>query len=110
MTTHLNTHILAYLKFYETGGVVIHGTPKPDPEFAIHEAHVWEVWQDYLASKGHAETLDFWRYHLAHGGKGLTLPCERPEEFDRFVSTQKGSKSSSKGGYTANSTPRQYKD
>ena len=108
--THINTQIRAYLKFQGTEGVTIHGTPKPEPEVADYQRHVWEVWQHYLATEGHEETLSFWRYHLASGGKGLTLPCENPEDFRRYLSRQNASRSSAEAPRAAKYQPRAYRD
>jgi hypothetical protein len=109
LMANINDDILDYLKFHgATVGVAIEA--KPDSSRKGSQDHIWEVWQDYLASKGYSETLAFWRYHLAHNGKGLTLPCEDPRAFDRFVSQRKAPKSSGEAPRTAKSPTRAYWD
>lgn len=105
---HITDEILDYLKFYQTSGVAIQG--KPEPEQRAGQAHIWEVWQDYLTSKGHLKSLRFWKHHLAHGGKGLTLPCEDPNAFDRFVNQRNAPRSSAEAPRTAKYSPRAYRD
>lgn len=60
---------------------------RPEPEDAARQKQIWERWQTYLDRAGHKKTLRAWRNHLATGGKGLTLPCEDPMDFDRIYAT-----------------------
>jgi len=39
-------------------------------------------WFTYLAVRGHTRALDTWRMILNGGGKGITVPCARPDLFD----------------------------
>ena len=77
--------ILGYMQDHPGQGVAV--MARPEPENAEAEKHIWEQWQAYLERAGEKRTLRAWRNHLATGGKGLTLPCANPMEFDRVYAT-----------------------
>ena len=62
---------------------------KANAEDKVAQNHAWEMWQAYFERTGNLKTLKAWRSHLATGGKGLTLPCANPDQFDRAYAGQR---------------------
>ena len=62
---------------------------RPEAKDKAGQDHMWEMWQAYLERTGNMKTLKAWRSHLATGGKGLTLPCANPDQFDRAYEAQR---------------------
>jgi len=61
----------------------------PDPKDKPAMDHAWQMWQAYFERTGNKRTLKAWRAHIATGGKGLTLPCANPDQFDRAYAAQR---------------------
>ena len=81
------TRMMAYIKQNPDEVMAIHS--KPDAQDKSAQDHAWEMWQAYLERTGNKKTLKAWRTHLATSGKGLTLPCANPEQFDRPYAAQR---------------------
>ena len=79
--------MMAYIKQNPDEVMAIHS--KPDAQDKASQEHAWEMWQAYLERTGNKKTLKAWRTHLATGGKGLTLPCANPEQFDRVYAAHR---------------------
>ena len=82
MTPSENIHerIRSFFKANHDMACAILTTPEP-ADAAENEAMKIE-WFTYLAVRGHTRALDTWRMILNGGGKGITVPCARPDLFD----------------------------
>lgn len=54
----------------------------PEPEERQRSEKAKRLWLYYLESNGHKATARSWRAIWAGAGKGVTVPCEKPELFD----------------------------
>lgn len=83
----LHKRMMAYAKQNPDDLMAIHA--RPDPQDKAAQEHAWGMWQAYFERTGNQKTLRAWRSHLATGGKGLTLPCANPDQFDRAYAAQR---------------------
>jgi hypothetical protein len=54
----------------------------PEPEDKQRAEKAKRLWLYYLESNGYKATASTWRNIWAGAGKGVTVPCEKPELFD----------------------------
>lgn len=85
--TDIYERMLKYMKQNPGEGEAV--LARPEAKDKTGQDHRWEMWQTYLERTGNLKTLKAWRSHLATGGKGLTLPCANPDQFDRAYAGQR---------------------